>query len=471
MRGAACALVLLGLAGCGGWNESNYREFAFCSDARTCPPGQECAPSGVCMRTCTPCASGDCGCAYDAGDGYSNGMTFACVAGFCEQTCQGSADAGPGPGPSCMGNMSCDQAVMLCRPSCGGFGPSGECAPGSSCYQPPQGGPGYCKPDGPDGGVGDGGTRDGGARDGGARDGGADGPPAYQPAARHGLAAARGADGRIYLAGGQTGNLELDLVEAFTPGTCTFEKVHGLPAPRVEPVLAAADTGDLYAIGGSTNGLPVGDVTRYTITTNTWDSLPSTDATGHARGAALSDGYIYLFGGLRDNNQYTDAVRAFLPATGQWESRPNMPDKRIWFAVATVDTRAFIIGGQLGQDLSTVNIFDWGPPAWNPGGQPPGISGGRWSLAAATTKDQAGNAVILATGGAITAGTARADADLWRNGAWTYVVMPKERVLHASVGTPDGNVFLFGGQDANGNDIRQVDVYNVNLGNWVTCFQ
>ena len=73
------------------------------------------------------------------------------------------------------------------------------------------------------------------------------------PQAVSGAAAALGADGRIYVIGGQTtykSASAVPTVQAYSPGTKTWTFVAPLPGPRTDLAAAEGPDGRIYAFGG-----------------------------------------------------------------------------------------------------------------------------------------------------------------------------------------------------------------------------
>jgi len=144
---------------------------------------------------------------------------------------------------------------------------------------------------------------------------------APMPTARRDLGAATGFDGRIYALGGNAapdGQVPLRVAEAYTPRTNRWTPVAALPVARVGLAAATGADGRIYAIGGL-NPDPnaaydkLAIVDAYDPRTNRWSRVARlrTPRTGLAavRGA---DGRLYALGGVTDvtppNAPVTNAV-------------------------------------------------------------------------------------------------------------------------------------------------------------------
>jgi N-acetylneuraminic acid mutarotase len=136
------------------------------------------------------------------------------------------------------------------------------------------------------------------------------------------LGAVTGSDGRIYAIGGMTFNcnsepgwMGLNNVDAYSPASNTWTSVAKLPsdhlyAGRSSFGVTVGSDGRIYVIGGTEGSDCCGPgnretatALRYTISTNTWASVPSLPTTGplyyqpSAATSAGSAGRVYYFGG------------------------------------------------------------------------------------------------------------------------------------------------------------------------------
>src|SRR5438445_11518917 len=95
--------------------------------------------------------------------------------------------------------------------------------------------------------------------------------------------------------------------------------VAGMPPPRSELAAAVGADSRIFAIGGAdASGNPLGTVEAYNPTTNAWATAASltTPRSGLAV-AAGSDGRIYAIGGMAASG-LTKVVEADPPATKTW---------------------------------------------------------------------------------------------------------------------------------------------------------
>ena len=134
--------------------------------------------------------------------------------------------------------------------------------------------------------------------------------------ARSGLAAATGADGRIYAIGGNNGGT-LSTVEAYTPSTNTWATVTpAMPTPRTNLAAATGADGRIYAIGGdnTNSGGTLNTVEAYTPSTNTWATVASMNSPRQYPAAAMgADGRVYAIGGFNASGTFLNTVEAYTP--------------------------------------------------------------------------------------------------------------------------------------------------------------
>jgi N-acetylneuraminic acid mutarotase len=132
------------------------------------------------------------------------------------------------------------------------------------------------------------------------------------------LAAAVGADGRIYVMGGNTGGNQpsvdtLDRVEIFDPRTHGWTRAAPMLSPRQGLAAVATPDGKIYALGGS-NGSNTHLFTAevYDIGSNKWTAIANLPGGVRDLAAASALGHIFAFGGHGDQPPST-AVQVYSP--------------------------------------------------------------------------------------------------------------------------------------------------------------
>lgn len=160
-------------------------------------------------------------------------------------------------------------------------------------------------------------------------------PPPYKYL--WGAAAATGADGRIYVFGGEGTHSEnpLNLVQIYDPGSGTWSLGSPMPTARYHLGVVSAPGGFIYAVGGraSSDGAPLGIVEVYDTETDTWSGAPAMPtARGQFGLAATEDGRIYAIGGkysyFNNDGRFFDVVEVYDPLAGAWQAGPGLSGPR-----------------------------------------------------------------------------------------------------------------------------------------------
>jgi N-acetylneuraminic acid mutarotase len=190
---------------------------------------------------------------------------------------------------------------------------------------------------------------------------------APMPTARSGLAAALGADGRIYAIGGSDNNkTTLNTVEAYDAFSNSWFAVAPLSTARQALAAVAGVDGRIYTIGGFNGSNASNTVEAYNPGTNSWSTVSSLPTARFALAAAAgSDGRIYAIGGF-NGSTYVDTVEAYDPGSNTWSAVAPMPTSRSTLAAAAAaDGRIYAVGGFNGSTiLSTAEAYDPGSNSW-----------------------------------------------------------------------------------------------------------
>ncbi len=193
---------------------------------------------------------------------------------------------------------------------------------------------------------------------------------ASMPTARTWPGVAAANNGKIYVIGGFDGNRSLPTVEQYDPATDTWTRKADMPTPRWNLGVVTASDGKIYAIGGQSDG-SLGwqyytTVEAYDPTTDTWTkktNMPT--ARGYFGLAAANNGNLYAIGGW--NNYSIAAVEEYNPATDTWATKTSMPTARNTLAVATAPSGViYAMGGQINGSgtIATVEAYDPGTNTW-----------------------------------------------------------------------------------------------------------
>ena len=142
---------------------------------------------------------------------------------------------------------------------------------------------------------------------------------------RYELAACLGPDGCLYAVGGYAGgdNICLKTAERFDPHTQKWTKIAPMNRGRRALSLVALPDG-IYAIGGFTGKDYIAEVERYDISNNEWVQMKPMLSAKCTLSCAVSlpdYRYIYAMGGF--NGQPLGNVERYDVASERWESLKN----------------------------------------------------------------------------------------------------------------------------------------------------
>lgn len=218
-------------------------------------------------------------------------------------------------------------------------------------------------------------------------------------------------NGKIWIAGGIRDGETLATVQTFDPATGAWQSQPDLPVP-LHHATAAAYRGEIVVIGGTTDNIADASNRVFVFRSGAWAELPPllhgraapaaavvgdklvvvggqddkqlvpqtevfdgtawTDAADlpvpREHLAAVSDGqYVYAVGGrLLTADENSSAFERFDPATGTWETLPELPTPRGSYGAAVVDGRIVTVGGEMPtRVLATVEMYDIASGTWS----------------------------------------------------------------------------------------------------------
>lgn len=131
--------------------------------------------------------------------------------------------------------------------------------------------------------------------------------------------------------------------------------------PRAD--MAAVTMGDtLLLIGGSVPGatVPVAtqSVIRFSLSNHVWLSdAPPLNIPRISPEAVIEDGYVLVFGGRRDEENYVSEIEAWRPGQPQWTVVGNLYPARAGMRAVHIDGNLYLTGGASGP-LEQYNRFD-----------------------------------------------------------------------------------------------------------------
>ena len=135
-----------------------------------------------------------------------------------------------------------------------------------------------------------------------------------------------------------------------------WQRITQLPSQRWSFSSAVVED-KIYIIGGSLfenfeNGpLGLSTVEVFDTQTHRWRRVTDMPTPREATQAAVVNGIIYVFGGVRMKAgkwEYPVHVEAYNPATDTWARKKDMPVSRIYFGLGVVAGKVYLIGGSEG---------------------------------------------------------------------------------------------------------------------------
>jgi hypothetical protein len=334
------------------------------------------------------------------------------------------------------------------------------------------------------------------------------------PTARYDLAAAAGADGQIYVFGGDNGSAILSTVQAYNPATNSWTTKTSMPTAREDEAAAprlGAD-GQIYVFGGGdSNGL-LSTVEAYSLGAYAVDSGASVVTDPALVVSALSiaplqgslfTGAVATFldpGGAETPDSYAASIdwgdgsttsgnitpsgnsftvtgshtyrpgqiSAFLRVTVTGGDNPSGVGAApvVWMPVVSVLAIHPKEGLLFNGPVATFTDPAGGPPSnyvasinWGDGSPITAgtitLSGGTFTVSGSHTYSEEGAPILQ-----VTAGT----GDVWTSKA----AMPTARRGVAAATGPDGLIYVFGGADASTIPVSTVEAYNPATDSWTT---
>jgi non-specific serine/threonine protein kinase len=183
-------------------------------------------------------------------------------------------------------------------------------------------------------------------------------PPLTHPRVAH---AAAVVGDKIVVVGGQADNQLVAPTEVFD-GT-KWTDAAPIPTPR-EHVSATTDGTYVYAVGGRnlSSDKNTAAFERFDPATGAWQTMPNMPTPRGGVAAAFVDGRIVAAGG-EEPTRVLPTVEAYDVATGTWSSLPALPVPRHGISLATVGNSVYAVGGAQrpthAQSAATVEALDF----------------------------------------------------------------------------------------------------------------
>lgn len=231
----------------------------------------------------------------------------------------------------------------------------------------------------------------------------------------------------------------------FDPALRSYRPFVNVPVPVDHPVLAAY-RGDLYVVGGFSDGKPTARTWRYDMSRGSWTELAGMRvARGGLAGAVIGDRLYVVGGSSRFAEEHATPyaeMEIYDFQTNRWRKGPPMPTARHHLGVAALAGRLYAIGGRAPTDYSLDAVERFDPAS------------GRWKRLP-PLRNGAGGLAVVASGSRIVAVAGGDDLEGWVTPAvwaldpdpphWTRLRdLSVARHGHAAAAA-GGRIYVFGG--------------------------
>jgi hypothetical protein len=270
---------------------------------------------------------------------------------------------------------------------------------------------------------------------------------------RHLHSATRLPDGKVLIAGGADGTLDLASAELFDPATNTWAAAAPMGLKRRGHAATLLPNGKVLITGGSNNNTLLPSAEIYSPATNTWAAVPSMiSARVNHTATLLADGRVLVAGGL------TSAAPAELydPGTNSWTASSAVAPR--FFATATLlpNGKVLVAGGTVsGPPLASAELYDPATNSWSAAATAPLARSHHGAVLLPTGK-------VLVTGGKNVSGLTSCELYDPATNSWAPAAsLSDARLSHATTLLADGRVLASGGLD-----LSSAELYDATANTW-----
>jgi N-acetylneuraminic acid mutarotase len=235
--------------------------------------------------------------------------------------------------------------------------------------------------------------------------------------------------------------------------------------------------GKVLVIGGRTGynavaqrGIHTATTEIYSPASNSWATAGSMSGPhDNARGHLLSNGKVFIAGGVNDSNVVTTLADRYDPATNSWSSAGSMSHPHYGQdQLALADDRLLITGGKTdttaySASTTLAEIYNPATNTWSAAGSMMHPHGSTWPVLLANGK-------VLIAGGMDDAYATTTAAEIYNpaTNSWTAAGnMVTKRMGGFVTAVPGGKGMVFGGMlDVTYTSTRAADIYDPALNSW-----
>jgi len=172
-------------------------------------------------------------------------------------------------------------------------------------------------------------------------------------------------DGQLFAIGGETNGGVVGSIERYNPGTDQWTILTSSKRTRVSNISAALVGDEIYVPGGRTaEGKATAVVEVFDLDSQVWSEVKPLPRPVYTYALAVYKNKIYLFGGRNDRG-YANSTFIYDPQQDEWGQGREMPTQRAYAAAATLGSRIFVVGGYDGQnEQSTCEAYSPEEDIW-----------------------------------------------------------------------------------------------------------
>lgn len=240
-----------------------------------------------------------------------------------------------------------------------------------------------------------------------------------------------------------------------------WRELEPLPSARSGFGLAYYDR-KLYVLGGDVDGKPSDQVVRYDIAAQSWVALSAKPTAVEDVQAAVVGNKIYVPGGRLASGAISDKMEAYDPQRERWAALAPLPAPRSGYALVAVEGKLYLFGGWDGKEYrAEVWQYDPDRDSWAERTRMPTARG--FAEAAATPEGQVYVLGGESAAGALAVNERYTPAEDDANGRpWdVQAPLPAPR-SHMAAATANELIFVLSGADPGGDSL----LYNSTIDTW-----